>query len=581
MVNQLLILYAGETGNSEDVARMVYRAAKKLGLQSKAMSISDYQMSQLIDETLVLFICSTTGQGNEPTPLKRFWTLIMRKNLPNDCLSHLNAAVIGLGDSSYMLYNVVGKKLFKRLQSLGAKMILDLALGDDQHDLGLWASVTPWLQEFWDKVKQLVPLTKGLNPDDIIFEPSYQVDVLGCNEYKPDIPKPQVNSGSIICNERVTPSSHFQEVRFIKICINNEPDLIYQPGDVVLIHPKNFPDEVAIFCSLLNLNPSMKFRCRQLDMNFTEYGHNNLPEFLDVHTLVTQQLDIHSVPKRSFFDLLWRFSEDDLEREKLREFASTEGQQELYNYCHKPKRNILEVLQDFPHTASKIPLNYLFDLIPGIRPRAFSIASSMKMYPNEIHLLVAVVKFKTKLRSPRTGLCSNYLAQLVKGDSINLTIRRGEFKIPHSDPLIMVGPGTGVAPFRSIIQERFMDKIPDNVLFFGCRFSNADYYFKDEWEEYQSKSHLQVFTAFSRDNPAKKWYVQDEMLANRSIIEDFIIKRGSTLLIAGSSNQMPDDVRNCVKKIIIDCNNQIGEDEAEKLVCKLEACRKIQYECWS
>jgi len=151
---KLLILYAGETGNSEDLAKRIGWQAMGRGFKLIANRFDDYQIGKLVKEEFVLFICSTTNQGDEPEPMRKFWTFIMRKGLPNDVLSNVKCGVIGLGDSSYLRYNVVGKKLHKRLQGLGAKMLLNICLGDDRHDLGLDAAVDKWLPDFWNEIKK-------------------------------------------------------------------------------------------------------------------------------------------------------------------------------------------------------------------------------------------------------------------------------------------------------------------------------------------------------------------------------------------------------------------------------------------
>lgn len=170
-------------------------------------------------------------------------------------------------------------------------------------------------------------------------------------------------------------------------------------------------------------------------------------------------LDIQGVPRRYFFELLSHFTSSDLEKEKLLEFCSAEGQEELCSYCYRQKRTTSEVLQDFPSACANIPFKYLFDLIPPIQPRAFSIASSLKAHPDEVQLLVAVVNYKTKLIKPRQGLCSTWLASLDplnKDCRVPVWVKKGTISFPKAldAPIVMVGPGTGCAPFRSLIEER-------------------------------------------------------------------------------------------------------------------------------
>ena len=138
-------------------------------------------------------------------------------------------------------------------------------------------------------------------------------------------------------------------------------------------------------------------------------------------------LDLQAVPGRYFFELLAKFTDDEQEKEKFIEFTTIEGQQELFNYCNRPRRNSLEVLSDFSlHTVPNIPFEYLFDLFPVMKPRSFSIANSLSFVPDRIQLLVAVVKYKAKLmEEPRLGLCSNFLANLNIGDMVNIWVKKG------------------------------------------------------------------------------------------------------------------------------------------------------------
>ena len=140
--------------------------------------MDDYKpIGQLIREKLVVFVCSTTGQGDEPDNMKLFWKFLLRKNLPSDSLEQIKFGVLGLGDSSYQKYNFVGKRLYRRLSQLGGKAIVPLGLGDEQHDLGHDHVIDPWLQEFWDKTLELMPLPKGIQPigADVLPPPQYNL----------------------------------------------------------------------------------------------------------------------------------------------------------------------------------------------------------------------------------------------------------------------------------------------------------------------------------------------------------------------------------------------------------------------
>ncbi len=258
----------------------------------------------------------------------------------------------------------------------------------------------------------------------------------------------------------------------------------------------------------------------------------------------------------------------------------------MYDYVNRPRRNIIEVLYDFRHTTPNIPFEYLFDLIPPIRPRAFSIASSPSVHKDRIQLLVAVVSFKTKLLvKERLGLCSNYLKRLAPGAAVvPIWVRRGTFAFPPpSTPLVMVGPGTGIAPFRSFVTEalhRGDNEESDKLMlavFFGCRRKQSDFYFATEWPKLEETSggRFRFFSAFSRDQEDKE-YVQHVIERHAEIIEEVIFERQGSVFIAGNAKMMPDQVMDAVKKA-----SGLSAEDAEKYTDRMLATKRLQMETWS
>ncbi|XP_053418272.1 NADPH-dependent diflavin oxidoreductase 1 isoform X3 [Nycticebus coucang] len=480
------------------------------------------------------------GQGDPPDNMKNFWRFIFRKSLPSTSLCQMDFAVLGLGDSSYAKYNFVAKKLHRRLLQLGGSALLPPCLGDDQHELGPDAAIDPWLQDLWVKVLELYPVPQGLTviPAGVPLPSKFTLHFLQeapstCSEEQrlpsPDSQGPPSESqpflAPMVSNQRVTGPLHFQDVRLIEFDITAS-GISFVAGDVVLIQPSNSAAHVQQFCQVLGLNPDQSFLLQPQESGVP--CPSRLPQPCSIWHLVSQYLDITSVPRRSFFELLACLSVHELEREKLLEFGSAQGQEELYEYCSRPRRTILEVLCDFPHTAGAIPPDYLLDLIPPIRPRAFSIASSLL-------ILMAVVRYQTRLKEPRHGLCSSWLASLDPGQGdpaprgctaqgscphnhnlssffmpcspaigpvqVPLWVRPGGLAFPETPdtPIIMVGPGTGVAPFRAAIQERVAQGRTGNILFFGCRWQAQDFYWEEEWRGLERKGFLTLVTAFSRE----------------------------------------------------------------------------------
>ncbi|XP_075761315.1 NADPH-dependent diflavin oxidoreductase 1 isoform X3 [Pelodiscus sinensis] len=551
--------------------------------------------AQLIHEPLVVFVCATTGQGDPPDNMKNFWRFIFRKNLPPTSLCQMDCAVLGLGDSSYPKFNFVAKKLHKRLLQLGASPLLPVALGDDQHDLGPDAVVDPWLLDLWGRILPLYPLPSGLGiiGPDVLLPPRFTLHFLDERSRDRAGKQPRQEAAGqapsqlhpfaaqLVSNLRVTAESHFQDVRLIEFDVTGS-GIEFSAGDVVMIQPQNAPEDVQQFCQLLRLEPDRCFVLQPSEPGTPLPAH--LPQPCTIQHLVACYLDISCVPRRSFFELLSWFSPDELEREKLQEFSSAQGQEELYSYCHRPRRTTLEVLCDFPHTTCAVPLDYLLDLIPRIQPRAFSIASSMLALPNRIQILLAVVQYRTRLCKPRRGLCSTWLASLSprQGDvRVPLWVKKGGMKFPAEPdtPVIMIGPGTGVAPFRAAVQERVALGRKGSCLFFGCRQKAKDFYCAAEWQALVSSGHLTLFTAFSRDQE-EKIYVQHRIRENKGLVWDLLSRGNAHVYLAGNAKQMPAAVAEALRAV---CQEEGGlsAPEAEAYLTALERAQRFQMETWS
>ncbi|XP_069679042.1 NADPH-dependent diflavin oxidoreductase 1 [Periplaneta americana] len=601
------ILYGSQTGTAQEVAERIWRESKRFYFQGPVRAMDDYPVSELIYEAVVVFICSTTGQGEEPDNMKKFWKFLLRRNLPANSLKGMRFAVLGLGDSSYAEFNYAAKKLYRRLLQLGAEPFMELGLADDQHDLGADAVVDPWTVDLWTKLSNIFPLPEGVKPldRDSVTLPRWNVSLAHTNELgtkqpssaRRELTEPKVinsvrqefNQNNpchviVLKNTRTTAPLHFQDVRLIQL---SAPELQYYPGDVLMVCPHNASERVDEFFELLSHGSDERLKDPDAVIQVTQKDADApvpqaLQHPLTLRKCAQQYWDLNTVPRRYFFYLLSRFTTSDLEKEKLIEFTTPEGQEELYNYSNRPRRTILEVLQDFPHATANIPLEYVFELFQPIRPRAFSIASSPQAHKEEVHILVAVVKYQTMLKLPRLGLCSNWLATLTAGMTIPVWVRKGSFTFPSLEetPVIMVGPGTGVAPFRSYIHDRVARGLASNkllYLFFGCRNKNGDFHCSNEWLTLEHEQHLSLFCAFSRDQESKV-YVQ-HVIKEQALLLWSLMKSEAWIFLAGNSN-LPSGVR----EALVDIACRVGElsrDRAEHFVKSLEVSHRFQTETWS
>ncbi|XP_068984794.1 NADPH-dependent diflavin oxidoreductase 1 isoform X4 [Bombus flavifrons] len=539
---RITILYGSETGTAQDVAEQIWKTAKRKGLESSVFAMNDYNVQNLDTEKMIVFVVATTGQGDPPNNMRQFWRLLLRKNLPTTLLSNVKYGILGLGDSSYQKFNFAAKKLNRRLMQLGAKELLPIGLADDQHDLGIDAVVDSWLEEMWMKVGNTfnISIIDLINNENNIIE-RFHISERDRNSMNNEycsvhdifmeevFTNNEVKVGTIIENVRTTAQDHFQDVRLIKFRSDN---INYQPGDIVYVRPKNSQKQIEKFFDVLNdnnvqLNPDMLIQVTEKEIKVP----NVLKQILTLYQIVEQYWDLSFKPRRSTMRLLSLISENKLEKDKLDEFTTASGQEELYNYINRPRRTILELLADFPHTTSKLNVKLLFEIMSPIKPRAFSIASSLRITENEIHLLVAVVKYKTKLLEPRYGLCSNWLASLKKEDKIIFWIQKGTFKFEYNKPMIFIGPGTGIAPFRSAILDKCAldDNLNDCVLFFGCRNKKKDYHCKDDFEYLSLQKGLNLFCAFSRDQE-HKIYVQHVIHSQKQLCWEFLNRNGNIYL---------------------------------------------------
>ncbi|KAJ6637955.1 NADPH-dependent diflavin oxidoreductase 1 [Pseudolycoriella hygida] len=560
---KITILYGSQTGTAQDLAEQIYRESKLYHFNGPVQSMDCYDVTNLINEAIVIFVCSTTGQGDEPDNMKSFWRFLLRRNLPSDSLRNLRYGVLGLGDSSYSKFNFVAKRLGKRLSQLGGREILPVGLCDDQHDLGASGVYFPWIADCWKKLLDICPLPAGLNVLTSIPQ-QYKWNILIVDDNKENIGGVKPDNADIyegcvdpvfdkpfatkvLSNVRITSENHFQDVRLISF---NSKHVQWSPGDVFVVRPFNSEEKVQDLFNLfsehnLQLYPETLIQCHQIDAEMPIPAHLKRP--LTLKTVATQLWDLNAIPRPRSFELLLINCKNELEREKLLEFTTAEGQQDLFAYANRPRRTIVETLRDFPHAMSQLNLQTIFELFQPMKSRSFSIASSK--VSEKLDILLAIVEYKTMLQAPRLGLCSNWLKTLEPGDEVRGVIKKGTFRVPTNNaPIVMVGPGTGLAPFRSILQDqqKKWNGHQEFVLFFGCRSEAKDFHCRDELEAMTLSGFLRLFTAFSRDQQ-DKIYVQHKIREENVLLKDLLITKCGTFMVAGSSKTMPNSVKEALR----------------------------------
>ncbi|KAF2686227.1 sulfite reductase flavo protein alpha-component [Lentithecium fluviatile CBS 122367] len=622
-----LVLYGSETGNAQDVAEELGRIAERLRFDAEVAELNAISLKQMLQHSVVLIAISTTGQGDLPANSQTFWKALRSTRLRPGCLQQVRFASFGLGDTSYPKFNWAHRKLYNRLVQLGARPIYDRGESDEQHPEGIDGTFLPWSTNLRHRLLEEYPLPEGTEPvpDDVLLDPKWLLDFAeepqqppepgakeapsssALNGDVPEVPSddlldvPGGLTAQIISNQRLTPEKHWQDVRLLTLKLaGHQP---YTPGDVLTIFPKNFPSDVSQFIAIMGWTPiadePLKFVPSSPVSSCLPISNISTNTKITLRTLLTSHLDLMSIPRRSFFAHLAHFTNDPFHRDRLLEFTNPEYIDELYDYTTRPRRSILEVLQEFE--SVKIPWQRVCSVIPAIRGRQFSIASAVAPSIGEgemrtnVELLIAIVKYRTVIKKIREGVCTRYISSFKPGQDITVTLQKGGLGVTKKEmekPVVMIGPGTGVAPMRALIQQRkqWREDTEDadtdgkaegmrDVLFFGCRNAESDYFFKDEWETLRKNGiPLDVFAAFSRDQ-RQKVYVQDLVRQQSAPIYDALTKHNGIVYLCGSSGKMPQAVREALIETF-QAEGGMEREAAEAYLVSMEKSGRYKQETW-
>ncbi|KAG0207149.1 NADPH-dependent diflavin oxidoreductase 1 [Mortierella sp. GBA30] len=632
---RILFLYGSQTGCAQDVAENAAREARRMHFSASVSAMDDYDRGLLIREHFVVFIASTTGQGEEPDNMKKFWRFLLRKTHPADALDHMEYTVFGLGDSSYIKFNWPAKKLYKRLMQLGAVPFYEPAYADDQHYLGVDGTLGPWLTGLWKVALEKYPIPPHLTivSQDVIFQNSFSLvfdrkdsshslhQAHKHTHLVPDqefIKEPGSYLATLVRNKRITHPKHSQDVRHVELSITDPLFPGYHPGDVLSMRPRNLEHDVNEF---LDYNRWTAIADDPLTIVENLSDHRlpkHIPHRQTLRSLLTNHLNVFTTPRTSFFQLLIHFTDNEDEKDKLREFVSPEGQDDLYSYSHRMKRTIFEVLKDFKDV--KIPLDYIMDVFPLIMPRSFSIASAPLDAVQEQHqpqqqselrlkndgsygkddravhvhtangdlpaedvegelkwkveLCVAIVHYKTKLWKWRTGICTKWLKSLQAAEDV----------VAADNPSVATtSSAMGPAQFWVRVQRGTLKLPKDPAVPLICIGPGGkremDFHYREEWERLEREGRLKIFAACSRDQD-EKVYVQHLIEQQAPLVWNYLHLQRGTILLSGSSNRMPADVTRALQRVIASQGNMPIEQASEYLN-RVEKEGRFQQECWA
>jgi sulfite reductase (NADPH) flavoprotein alpha-component len=515
---ELLLLWASQTGNAENLAQHFAQQLSAQGWAVNVQSMNEYSVEQLSKNKIVLFVTSTFGDGDAPDNGGDFWSQLSSESAPE--LSAMQFALLALGDSNYDQFCGHGKKLFARLQALGAKALIERVDCDSDFE-------SPAAEWFAKLCEQLAPLSVSANQAAMnVTSPTQNANTPAATAYTKANPYP----ARLVVNKRLNAQGSTKDVRQFGFDLG-ESGISYEAGDALGVWPKNCPDYVFELEQALNLNA-------------------NAPVVVDTHEKPLHQalIENYEICRPSLEAL--NFIAQRSNSSELKKLLSAEHKAELQDWLYG--RQLVDILQEFPVRAG---VDELLPLLKRLQPRLYSIASSSKAQPNRIDLTVSAVRY-TRFRDSkkiRKGVASTFLADRADAVEVPIFVQPSKhFHVPENGdtPLIMVGPGTGVAPFRGFLQERqARGDAGKNWLFFGEQHAASDFYYQDEITQFQKSGLLtELSLAFSRDQ-TQKIYVQDRMRERGAELWEWL-EQGAYFCVCGDASRMAKDVDQALRDII-------------------------------
>lgn len=534
----LTILYGSQTGNAKSVAQEFKAKLDAINIPAKIVSMADYKLKQLKVESHVVIIVSTHGIGEAPDDAVSLHSFIAGKKAPK--LNHLNFAVLGLGDTSYEFFCQTAKDFDKRLQDLGATRITDRVDCDVDYD----SEVAAWFETIIHQVKDDLSAISARS-----IAPS--LDIGKSIEAKSQYTKKAPYTATLLESLKITGRDSVKDIRHIEISLEDS-GIQYRPGDSLGVWFKNDVSLVDELITMLGLESDVSINWSGDVLSFNDVLVNKVELTQSYPTFANKYAEYaNNVELNALLD----------DKSILREYLS--------------QRQIIDVVRQFP---AKVEAQQFIDTLRSMTPRLYSIASSQAEVEDEVHLTVALVEYDAHGHSHQGGASSFLSTRLDEGGEVNVFVETNDnFRLPDdgNTPVIMIGPGTGIAPFRAFMQQREAEEASgENWLFFGNPNYTQDFLYQTEWQRFVKDGVVnKISLAFSRDQE-QKVYVQHRMLEQGAELYQWL-EQGAYLYVCGDANHMAKDVQDALVQIVIE-HGAKSEEQAEQYISDLRRAKRYQ-----
>ena len=529
----LTILYGSQTGNAKGVATAIKAQAEARGLPVTLASMADYKPKQIKKESHLLVVVSTYGEGEPPESAVDLFEQLKKGKVGK--LDGLKFAVLGLGDSSYEFFCQTGKDFDNFLATAGAERVYELASLDvDYQD-----AAKAWGEQALNAIA--TTLSTGVASNSVA---SAVQQAVGHSQYSKENPFP----ARLSVNQKITGRDSTKDIRHIEINLADS-GLTYQPGDALGVWFDNDAELVGEVLALTGLSGD------------EATAHGTLRAALTTHFELTR---LHGGFITGLADISENAALKDLAGDKAQVNALVASAQ------------VVDVLKRFP---TALTAEQLVGLLRPLTPRLYSIASAQSEVEEEVHLTVGVVRYPQEDGTVRSGAASSYLAdRLIEDGEVRVFVEHNDnFRLPQNPdtPVIMVGPGTGIAPFRAFMQEREAQGAEGkNWLFFGNPHFTQDFLYQVEWQRYVKSGLLsKISLAFSRDQ-ANKIYVQDRLREAGLELYQWL-EAGAHFYVCGDANKMAKDVQEALLDVIAEHGHK-SREEAEEYLSELRRAKRYQ-----